>query len=94
LAFHPTARSGGAAPSWRFAKHPQNRSQSIVVAFREGLAAFGWVEGRNLRIDFRFAGGDPSAYAEELVNLRPDVIFALTGPMARAVQPRGALVIF
>jgi putative ABC transport system substrate-binding protein len=41
-----------------------------------------------LRIDYRFAGGDPSrfaAYAEELVNLRPDVIFALGGPV-RAVQ--------
>src|SRR5215470_2955443 len=55
------------------------RSQSTVVAFREGLATFGWVEGRNLRIDYRFSAGDPArlaAYAEELVNLRPDVIFA------------------
>jgi hypothetical protein len=37
----------------------------------------GGVEGGNLRIDYRFANGDPdrlAAYAEELVNLRPDVI--------------------
>ena len=63
----------------------------ILDAFSEGLAKFGWVEGRNLRIDYRFAGGDPSrlaADAEELVNLRPDVIFAFTGPAAQAVQQR------
>jgi putative ABC transport system substrate-binding protein len=51
-------------------------------AFREGLATFGWVEGRNLRLDYRFFGGDPArlaAYAEELVNLRPDVISRSAG---------------
>jgi putative tryptophan/tyrosine transport system substrate-binding protein len=70
---------------------PDNRS--ALDAFREGLAAFGWVEGRNLRIDYRFAG-DPSrlaADAEELVNLRPDVIFAY-GPAFRAVQQRTSVV--
>jgi putative tryptophan/tyrosine transport system substrate-binding protein len=48
-----------------------------------------------LRIDYGFAGGDPSrlaAYAEELVNLRPDVIFALTGAAARAVQQRTSVM--
>jgi putative ABC transport system substrate-binding protein len=50
-------------------------------AFREGLATFGWVEGRNLRIDYRIS-------AEELVNVRPDVIFALGGLAAEAVQQR------
>jgi putative ABC transport system substrate-binding protein len=47
-----------------------------------------------LRIDYRFAG-DPSrlaADAEELVNLRPDVIFALTGPAAAAVQQRTSVI--
>jgi putative ABC transport system substrate-binding protein len=70
-------------------------TQSQLRAFREGLATFGWVEDRNLRIDFRFAGGDPSrlaAYAEELVNLRPDVIFAVTGPGAGAVQRRTQVI--
>jgi putative ABC transport system substrate-binding protein len=70
------------------------RLQSNVVAFREGLATFGWAEGRNLRIDYRFVG-DPSrlaADAEELVNLRPDVIFALSGPVAAAVQQRTSVI--
>ena len=31
------------------------RYQSMLRVFREGLATFGWVEGRNLRIDYRFA---------------------------------------
>jgi putative ABC transport system substrate-binding protein len=63
-------------------------------ALRDGLATFGWVEGRNLWIDYRFAG-DPSrlaADAEELVNLRPEVIFAFTGPAARAVQQRTSII--
>jgi putative tryptophan/tyrosine transport system substrate-binding protein len=71
------------------------RLQSILGAFREGLATFGWAEGRNLRIDYRFAGGDPSrpaADAQELANLRPDVIFAYTGPAARAVQQRTSVI--
>jgi hypothetical protein len=79
LAIRPTARGGGAASRWRFANQPPQ--QSVRVArVSGGLATFGWVEGRNLRIDYRFAG-DPSRlaeYAEELVNLRPDVIFAYT----------------
>jgi ABC-type uncharacterized transport system substrate-binding protein len=46
-------------------------------------------------IDVRVYGGDPSllaAYVEELVSLRPDVIFAFTGPVARAVQQRTSVV--
>jgi hypothetical protein len=55
----------------------------------------GWVEGGNLRMDYRFADGDPdrlAAYAEELVNRRPDLIFAFSGPAARAVQQRTAAI--
>jgi putative tryptophan/tyrosine transport system substrate-binding protein len=69
-------------------------NQSNFDAFREGLATFGWIEGRNLRIDYRFSG-DPSrlaADAEELVNLRPDVIFALSGPAAAAVRRRTSVI--
>jgi putative tryptophan/tyrosine transport system substrate-binding protein len=72
-----------------------SQSTGILDAFSEGLARFGWVEGRNVRIDSRFAGGDPSrlaADAEELVNLRPDVIFAFTAPAVRAVQQRTSVI--
>jgi putative ABC transport system substrate-binding protein len=58
---------------------------------RERLGQFGWIEGRNLRIDRRFGVGDPDrirAYAAELVGLAPDVIFAIGGATTRALQQR------
>ena len=36
------------------------RTQSMLGSFWEGLTSSGWVEGRNLRMDYRFAGYDPS----------------------------------
>jgi putative ABC transport system substrate-binding protein len=69
-------------------------NQSGLDAFREGLATFGWVEGRNLRIDYRFSDdlSRLAADAEELVNLRPDVIFAFAGSAALAVQQRTSII--
>lgn len=57
--------------------------------FLPALAKAGWVEGRNLAIDWRFADGDLARHAplaEELVALHPDVIFASTQPSAMAVM--------
>jgi putative ABC transport system substrate-binding protein len=71
------------------------RTQSDIAVFRGRLAMLGWVEGSNLRMDYRFTGADPdllAAYAEELVNLRPDLIWATGGPAARAVQQRTAVI--
>ena len=55
----------------------------------DALAARGWVEGRNLRIDERYADGDRSRLeplAAELVALGPDVIVASTQPAAVAAM--------
>jgi putative tryptophan/tyrosine transport system substrate-binding protein len=60
-----------------------------TTAFREGLASFGWIEGRNLRIDLRYGDGDPvriRAHAAELVSLAPEVILASSPAACRAVQ--------
>jgi putative ABC transport system substrate-binding protein len=63
--------------------------QVLNSAFREGLAKLGWTEERNLRLDFRFGGGDGDrirAYAAELVGLAPDAIVTVTDAATRAVQ--------
>jgi putative tryptophan/tyrosine transport system substrate-binding protein len=63
--------------------------EAFVTAFRQGLSRFGWVEGKNFQIDYRFAAGDPTlfkTYAAELVGLSPDVILAGTTPAVAALR--------
>jgi putative tryptophan/tyrosine transport system substrate-binding protein len=58
-----------------------------VCYFMEGLRALGYIEGRNIAFEFRFAGGDFKqlpVLAKELVALRPDVIWTHTGLSADA----------
>jgi putative ABC transport system substrate-binding protein len=58
-------------------------------AVRVGLAGQGFVDGSNVRCEFRFTAGEPSVtalYAEEVVALRPDVILTGTTENAVAVQ--------
>src|SRR5262249_47925741 len=53
--------------------------QARLAAFLNGLRQAGWIEGRNVRIDRRWGGGDVERarkYAAELVALGPDVILA------------------
>jgi ABC-type uncharacterized transport system substrate-binding protein len=54
-------------------------AQARLKGFRAGLQSLGWSEGRNIQIEYRFAGGDPQRVrpsAAELVSLAPDVILA------------------
>ena len=60
-----------------------------MTAFAQALGRFGWVEGKNIRIDYRFAAGDPTlfkTYAAELVGLSPDAILASTPPAVAALR--------
>ena len=53
--------------------------QAGVALFSEVLHQLGWIDGRNVRLEVRFAGADPTKArknAEELVALQPDVILA------------------
>ena len=64
-------------------------AQGRITAFREGLEALGWSEGRNIRINYRFGGGDAAriqAFAAELVSSAPDVIVANSSPAAAALR--------
>jgi ABC-type uncharacterized transport system substrate-binding protein len=56
--------------------------QARLTAFVQGLQELGWTDGRNVRIDYRWAAGDAERarrYAAELVALAPDVILAHGG---------------
>jgi putative tryptophan/tyrosine transport system substrate-binding protein len=56
--------------------------------FVQRLSQLGWVDGRNVQIDQRWANGDVDrmrSFAKELVELQPDVIFACTTPATAAV---------
>src|SRR5689334_22143969 len=58
-------------------------------AFREDLQKLGWVEGKNLRIEFRFGAGDTrrlAALADEIVKLKPDVIVCQSTPAVAAAR--------
>jgi putative ABC transport system substrate-binding protein len=59
-----------------------------LSAFRQGLEKRGWSEGRNVRIDYRFApaGTQAQVLAKELVTLQPDVVLAHTTPVTAALQ--------
>jgi putative ABC transport system substrate-binding protein len=50
-------------------------AQAYVRALRQGLEQLGWIEGRNIRVDYRWASGDRlKAEVAEMVELAPDVI--------------------
>jgi putative ABC transport system substrate-binding protein len=95
---------GGAAVAWPLAARAQqgermrrigvlisiarSDAQTRVKAFEERLQKLGWTEGSSVRIDYRWAGGDPDlirAYAAEIVRFNPDVIVAHTTPVLTAI---------
>ena len=63
--------------------------KTCVSAFAQALADLGWSDGRNLRMDLRWYGGDINrirALAHELVGLQPDIILAPTATATAALQ--------
>lgn len=64
------------------------KSQGHLALLGEELAKLGWSDGRNLRIEIRWTGGDASRttmLARELVAYRPDVILARSTAVTAAV---------
>jgi putative tryptophan/tyrosine transport system substrate-binding protein len=99
-----SAGLGGAA-AWPLAARAQQRERRVgVLTFgaeaddvsltflrqlREQLQKLGWIEGRNLRLDVRFGGGDVNRTrvdATEMVNVAPDVVVTVYGLAALAMQ--------
>src|SRR5215471_4825157 len=68
---------------------PHPMAQAYVTAFVQALARFGWAEGKNIRLDYRFAAGNPTLFqtsAADLVGLAPDAILASTAPALVALR--------
>lgn len=68
-----------------------NASNKQIDAFRDGLRELGWVDGKNISVEYRFAEGRFErlpALAAELVQLRVAVIVA--GPTPPALAARNA----
>jgi putative ABC transport system substrate-binding protein len=64
-------------------------AKANVSAFTQALAALGWTDGRNVRMDLRWTGPDINrirALAQELVGSQPDIIVTNGGPATAAVQ--------
>jgi putative tryptophan/tyrosine transport system substrate-binding protein len=64
-------------------------AKSLYSAFTRALTDLGWTDGRNVRMDFRSAGGDTNrirALAQELVGLQPDILVAAATAAAAALQ--------
>jgi putative tryptophan/tyrosine transport system substrate-binding protein len=64
-------------------------AQRRMSALRDGLEKLGWNDGRNVRIDVRWGGGDAErlgALAVELVGSNPDVIVAAAAPVLERLK--------
>lgn len=60
-----------------------------LAAFKTALAGLGWIEGRNLQFDCRYAAADVDRmrmFAKELVALQPDVLMGHTTGVTAALQ--------
>ena len=71
------------------AVRPTTFSSSIYAAFSQGLRELGYVEGKDYSIEWRFANGDYARLPElanELVELKVNVIFATSTPSILAVH--------
>jgi putative tryptophan/tyrosine transport system substrate-binding protein len=96
---------GGAAATWPFAAGAQQMQRRIGVlmqyaesdpegqirakALEETLQKLGWTKDRELRIDYRWVGGDSDGfrlYAADLVKLGEEAIVAVSSPAVRALQ--------
>ncbi|MGH7793389.1 MAG: ABC transporter substrate binding protein [Candidatus Binatia bacterium] len=63
--------------------------EALSEAFRQGLKDLGYVEGKNVVLEYRFAEAEPDRLREiaaEFVRLKVDVIFTINTPASRAAK--------
>jgi putative ABC transport system substrate-binding protein len=92
----------GVAAAWPLASHAQQPKRVVlawvgrpgpnppeVAGFRQGLKDFGYLEGQNILVDYRYSEGRSERVAEivaEVVRMRPDVICVLGAPIVAALK--------
>ena len=72
---------------WGLAEN-DNVYEPYLSTFKQRLQDLGWIDGRNVRVEYRFTGGVTERIrvaARELVALAPDVIFTTTNPAVAAL---------
>jgi putative ABC transport system substrate-binding protein len=101
--------TGGAVAAWPLAARAQRaervRRVGVLFGGEDGdprlawfvqrLGELGWIEGRNVRIDTRFTGGNVDRvrmFAKELAELKPDVLVGNGGVNARALQQQSKTI--
>src|SRR5262245_61983414 len=82
-----------------YAAESDPEGQLRIIALREGLQKLGWTEGRNIRIDHRWASSDIDSarkVAKELADSQPDLILTDTTLVTAAVleQTRTIPIVF
>ncbi len=73
---------------WLTGGSPKSHAE-LLEAFRNGLKEHGWVEGRNITLELRWAQGNLDrlpALAAELIRLQPDVILTAANVVHLAVR--------
>ena len=66
-----------------------SEGQARIAVLRSALQVLGWIEGRNILLNYRWSNGDLAQsrqYANELLNMRPDVLVVNSTPVALAVK--------
>lgn len=74
---------------------PAGKPSMRDEVFRKGLREHAWIEGRNVRIEYRRGGNDPvrmHALARELVGLKVDLIVAQSTPAVEAAKAATAVI--
>src|SRR6185437_9158309 len=70
-------------------------AQAWDTAFRKQLIELGWIEGRNIHLDYRWAAGELERlqeFAKELIRLNPDVLVSISTPATAALQAETNIV--
>ncbi len=83
------AQQAGSPTIGYFSGRSADAEQQYSAAFRQGLEAAGYVDGRNVRIEYRFSNGQEDllpAIAADLVRQNVAVLVATDGPSALAAK--------